>query len=186
MPPPPPSVQVDDCFFLHADMLHETPACPGIVHDPEQQTAYGTVYWAIDGRMGQLVRYDFQQPHGPGLMDHSVAAVRRYPELRLARGPPGVVAGMAIHGPSRTLYVADAGSGRVYAVKADSGVYARTARVEYPIFSSRLPAFEYSIYECLQVCQTAAGAETASSTSRSFGCLIEKPFQFCPPLRKHR
>lgn len=69
----------EPCFFLHADMLHETPACIGIVHDPETVTAFGTVYWVFDStgdrQTGHLVRYDFQQPHGPGSMDHSVAAV---------------------------------------------------------------------------------------------------------------
>lgn len=29
----------DQCFFLHADMLHESPACIGITHDPEKETA---------------------------------------------------------------------------------------------------------------------------------------------------
>ncbi len=29
----------DQCFFLHADMLHESPACVGIAHDPELLTA---------------------------------------------------------------------------------------------------------------------------------------------------
>lgn len=62
----------DQCFFLHADMLHESPACIGIAHDPEVKTSYGAVYWAFDttgdnsGNGGQLVRFDFSQPHGPG------------------------------------------------------------------------------------------------------------------------
>lgn len=70
----------DQCFFLHADMLHESPACIGITHDPEVVTAYGAVYWAFDttgdnsGNGGQLVMFDFQQPHGPGSMDHSIAS----------------------------------------------------------------------------------------------------------------
>lgn len=38
----------DECYFLHADMLHESPACIGIAHDPEVETAYGAVYWAFD------------------------------------------------------------------------------------------------------------------------------------------
>mmetsp|Transcript_2585 Transcript_2585/g.3841 ORF Transcript_2585/g.3841 Transcript_2585/m.3841 type:complete len:694 (+) Transcript_2585:1788-3869(+) len=79
----------EECYFLHSDMLHEAPSCLGIVHDPEVSTAHGTVYWAFDAtgnrRRGQLVRFDFQQPHGPGSMDHSVAAVRRYVEVELDR-----------------------------------------------------------------------------------------------------
>ena len=51
----------------------------GIAHDPEVETAYGSVFWAFDttgdngGDGGQLVRFDFSQPHGPGSMDHSIA-----------------------------------------------------------------------------------------------------------------
>ena len=77
----------EPCYFLHSDMLHEAPSCRGIVHDPEVETAYGTVYWAFDStgnrNTGQLVRFDFQQPHGPGSMDHSIASVRRYVEVEL-------------------------------------------------------------------------------------------------------
>ena len=35
---------VNQCFFLHVDMLHESPACIGIAHDPKVETAYGAVY----------------------------------------------------------------------------------------------------------------------------------------------
>jgi hypothetical protein len=92
----------EPCYFLHSDMLHEAPSCRGIVHDPEVETAYGTVYWAFDStgnrQTGQLVRFDFQQPHGPGSMDHSIASVRRYVEIELetteeAAGQAGVHAG---------------------------------------------------------------------------------------------
>jgi len=140
----------DECFFLHADMLHESPSCPGIVHDPETKTAYGTVFWAIDGVAGHLVRYDFQQPHGPGLMDHSVASVRRYPEVQIARGRPGLHQGLAVDAAARVLYVAAAGSGQVHKVFVDSGQHMRTAREEYPVFSSQLPSFEYSIWACVE------------------------------------
>merc|ERR1719401_244702 len=147
----------DQCFFLHADMLHEAPAYLGIAHDPEVQTAYGAVYWAFDatgdngGDGGQLVRFDFSQPHGPGSMDHSIATVRRYPEVRLHRdggrpGPRGHHAGMVVHPAMRVLYVANPGKGTVLAVHVDTGRYSRTAREEYPIFSNRLPSFEYPIF----------------------------------------
>eukprot|EP00581_Thalassiosira_minuscula_P001325 CAMPEP_0183743662 /NCGR_PEP_ID=MMETSP0737-20130205/65330_1 /TAXON_ID=385413 /ORGANISM="Thalassiosira miniscula, Strain CCMP1093" /LENGTH=1037 /DNA_ID=CAMNT_0025979285 /DNA_START=500 /DNA_END=3613 /DNA_ORIENTATION=- len=150
----------DQCFFLHADMLHESPACIGIAHDPEEDTAYGTVYWAFDatgdnsGDGGQLVRFDFSQPHGPGSMDHSIASVRRYPEVKLYRDGNreggSHHAGMVVHPTKRILFVANPGKGSVTAVHIDSGRYSRTAREEYPIFSNRLPSFEYSIYECVE------------------------------------
>lgn len=38
----------DECFFLHSDMLHEAPACIGIAHDPEEETSFGSVFWAFD------------------------------------------------------------------------------------------------------------------------------------------
>lgn len=142
----------EECFFLHSDMLHEAPACIGIAHDPETTTAYGNVYWAFDStgnqQTGQLVRFDFQQPHGPGSMDHSVAAVRRFPDIELERGPPGVHAGMVVHPVTRELFVAVPGANKIIAVHSDSGMYARTAREEYPIYSNALPSFEYSIWEC--------------------------------------
>jgi len=161
----------EPCYFLHADMLHEAPACTGIVHDPEVATAYGTVYWAFDTtgnrQTGQLVRFDFQQPHGPGSMDHSIAAVRRYVEIELERGPPGVHSGMAVHPTRRELYVAVPGANRILVVDADSGSFARTAREEYPIFSNRLPSFEYSIWECVdsQVLDSSVDMPTGMALS---------------------
>jgi DNA-binding beta-propeller fold protein YncE len=142
----------EECFFLHSDMLHESPACIGIAHDPETTTAYGNVYWAFDSTgnqvTGQLVRFDFQQPHGPGSMDHAVASVRRFPNIELERGPEGVHAGMVVHPVTRELFVAVPGANKIIAVHTDSGTFARTAREEYPIFSNALPSFEYSIWEC--------------------------------------
>lgn len=156
----------EPCYFLHADMLHESPHCIGIAHDPETRTAYGTVYWAFDAtgdrQSGMLVRFDFQQPHGPGSMDHAVASIRRYPEVTLRRGAGGVHAGMVVHASRRELFVASPGEGAVKAVGVDSGRFARTAREEYPIFSSRLPSFEYSIYECVDHRVFATGMDTPS------------------------
>jgi hypothetical protein len=151
----------EPCYFLHSDMLHEAPACIGIAHDPETLSAYGNVYWAFDStgnqRTGQLVRFDYQQPHGPGSMDHAVAAVRRYPEVELDRGPPGVHAGMVVHPTRREVYIAVPGANKIIVVDADSGSFARSAREEYPIYSNRLPSFEYSIWECVQQKDFATG-----------------------------
>ena len=46
------------------------------------------------------------------------------------------------------MFVSSHGDHKVLVVDTQSGENARTARQEYPIFSSRLPSFEYSIYEC--------------------------------------
>jgi len=55
----------------------------------------------------------------------------------------------------------------VLAVDADSGAFARTAREEYPIFSSRLPSFEYSVWECAAVRIFAHGLDTPSGLALS-------------------
>jgi len=166
-----PCKRYEQCFFSHSDMLHEAPSCIGIAHDPEAKTAHGNVYWAFDAtgdrENGHLVRFDFQQPHGPGSMDHSVAAVRRYPEVKLSRGPPGVHAGMVVHPERREVFVAVPGDGTVIVVGADSGSYTRVAREEYPIYTNRLPSFDYSIWECVEQRVFASNLDTPSGLTLS-------------------
>lgn len=161
----------EPCFFLHSDMLHEAPDCVGIAHDPEITTAFGNVYFAFDNtgdrQSAQLVRFDFQQPHGPGSMDHSVAAIRRFPEIQFARGPPDVHAGMIVHPTRRELYVAVPGENRIVAVSTTGGQFARSAREEFPIFSNRLPSFEYNIFECIEHREFAAEIQTPSGIALS-------------------
>ena len=161
----------EPCFFLHADMLHEAPDCVGIAHDPETTTAFGNVYFAFDNTgnndAAQLVRFDFQQPHGPGSMDHSVAAIRRFPEIEFARGPAGVHAGMIVHPTRRELFVAVPGENRIVVVSTTGGQFARTAREEYPIYSNRLPSFEYNIFECIEHREFATGIQTPSGIALS-------------------
>jgi len=166
----------EPCYFLHSDMLHEAPSCRGIVHDPELETAYGTVYWVFDStgnrNTGQLVRFDFQQPHGPGSMDHSVASVRRYVEVELetpeeASKQDGVHTGMVVHPTRRELFIAVPGKNQILKVGADSGEFARTAREEYPIFSNRLPSFEYSVWECVDREVFADGIDQPSGMALS-------------------
>jgi len=161
----------DQCFFLHSDMLHEAPACIGIAHDPEVKTAFGNVYWAFDAtgnrENGQLVRFDFQQPHGPRSMDHSVAAVRRYPEVKLRRGNLGMHAGMVVHSVRREIYIANPGDGTILVVGVDTGSFARIAREEYPIYSNQLPSFDYSIWECAEQRVFASGLVMPSGIALS-------------------
>jgi len=160
------------CYFLHSDMLHEAPSCIGIVHDPEVVTTYGNVYWAFDTtgnlKNGQLVRFDFQQPHGPGSMDHSVAAIRRYVEVELtASNTSGVHAGMAIHETRRELFISVPGANKILVVDMDSGSFGRSAREEYPIYSNKLPSFEYSIWECVDFGDFASDISTPSGLAIS-------------------
>mmetsp|Transcript_10373 Transcript_10373/g.11488 ORF Transcript_10373/g.11488 Transcript_10373/m.11488 type:complete len:1125 (-) Transcript_10373:173-3547(-) len=176
-------VRGEECFFLHSDMLHESPSCRGIVHDPELETSYGTVYWVFDStgnrNVGQLVRYDFQQPHGPGSMDHSIASVRRFIEVELetsdeALEQAGVHAGMVVHPTTRELYIAVPGKNQILKVDADSGQFARTAREEYPIYSNRLPSFEYSIWECVD--QSIFAANINQPSGMTFSLDYERLF----------
>merc|ERR1711871_1277845 len=135
------------CFFTHWDMLHESPLCMGITHDPETETPFGNVYWAFDGLNSSLIRYDFQEPHGPGSLDHSIAAIRRYPEIELTR-VPGIPGHLMMDPTERVLYIADTGGGRILRMDPDSGHFIRTAKREFPIYSSIAETFEYSIYGC--------------------------------------
>merc|ERR1719223_1004953 len=85
--------------------------------------------------------------------------MRRYVEVELERGPPGVHAGLAVHPNRREVYIAVPGANQILVVGADSGGFARTAREEYPIFSNRLPSFEYSIWECSEQRVFASGLD---------------------------
>ena len=139
------------CFMTHTDMLHATPLCVGIAHDPEPDTPFGNVFWVNDGLNETLVRYDFEQPHGPGSLDHALANVRRYPEISLKR-VPGVPGHAVVDAATRTVFVADVGGGRVVAVHADSGVFVGDARNDlggnFTLWSSPEPSFEYSLFGC--------------------------------------
>jgi DNA-binding beta-propeller fold protein YncE len=132
--------------------------------------ACGSVFWLFDSFLEQMVRLDFQQPHGPGEMDHSIAAVRRFVDVtpRGAVGGAPVHAGVVVDSATRTLFVSSPGDGTVLAVDADSGEFARTARgVEYPAYSSRLPSFEYSVYECASQRVFASGLSVPSGLALS-------------------
>ena len=103
-------------------------------------------------------------------MDHSIAQVRRYPEVKLYRDDSNkhTHAGMVVHPQKRILYIANPGKGTIVAVHIDTGRYSRTAREEYPIFSNRLPSFEYSIYECVDQEEAfASGLDSPSGLALS-------------------
>ena len=87
-------------------MLHESPLCNGIVHDDEANSAFGAAYFAMDGLAQHIVRLDFQQPHGPSFMDHSIANVRRFVEANFTRSrqqqASGVHGGVSLFSAERT------------------------------------------------------------------------------------
>ena len=98
----------------HVDMLHETPYCMGIAHER------GNVYWAFNGDVGALDRYDFNEPHEPGGEDHADGSVWRYAEGELSRVPE-VPSHLAYDARRRLVFAADTGHGRVVALDATSG-----------------------------------------------------------------
>lgn len=171
----------DVCFLIHTDMLHESPLCTGIAHDPEPATVHGNVFWAVgarfdptdpryDGETQTLLRYDFEKPHGPGSLDHSLATVRRFHDV-LMRRVPGVPSHLAVDEEQRVIYVADPGNGRVLAVDADSGRFERHAREdlngEFKLWSATEPAFEYSVYNCTRQMEFATGLDLPSGLALS-------------------
>ena len=158
------------CFMTHTDMLHASPNCMGVAHDPEPNTPFGNVFWVFDGLNSTLIRYDFEQPHGPGSLDHSLANVRRYPEIKLTR-VPGVPGHMTVDPETRALFIADTGGGRVLAVDADSGRYAAEARNDlggnFTLWSSPLPSFEYTLFGCASFKTFATGIDKPSGLALS-------------------
>lgn len=158
------------CFLRHIDMLHESPNCMGIVHDPEAYkcgsgSVQKNVFFAFDGwgkddqtanadvnaaRSGMLMRYDFERDHGGCntylCADHGEAEVRRYEDVILTR-EPGVVSHMAID-VHRDMYIADSGGRRLLRVDIDSGRSARSAIYDFPIYSSTHLHFNYKMWSC--------------------------------------
>jgi hypothetical protein len=156
-----PANPATTCFLTHYDMLHETPMCMGIAHDTETLTPFRHVYWVFDGLARQLVRLDFQEPHGPGSLDHSMASVRRFEDVQLT--PVAGVPGHIMMDPvARVLYIADTGANRVLRVDPDSGQFVRNARHNFSIYSSMSSRFEYSIYSCTSQHVFASGIDRPS------------------------
>ncbi|MBK8966207.1 MAG: T9SS type A sorting domain-containing protein [Lewinellaceae bacterium] len=98
----------------HIDMLHGSPYSMGIAHEVDN------VYWVFDGWNETLVRYDFQEDHGPGNDDHSDAIVRRYTEIKVKADRP-VPSHLVLDKASGWLYVVDNGNDRVLRLDINSG-----------------------------------------------------------------
>merc|ERR1719271_1409036 len=129
-----------DCSLIHSDMLHEAPMCTGIAHEAGAATAggmrpermqSGRVYWYLDGLNQMLVRYDLSTGHGPGVLDHRSANIRRYMDVPIQRpwaGPPSKPSHMVVDEASRSLFIAQPEAGTVLRVRTDSGQFRRLAQ----------------------------------------------------------
>jgi hypothetical protein len=98
----------------HIDMLHDSPFCMGIAHES------ANVYFAFNGQLGAIDRYDFVKPHEVGGEDHSDGQLERFVEGQVLRVPE-VPSHMALEEKERMLYVADSGHHRVVRLDIDSG-----------------------------------------------------------------
>lgn len=103
----------------HIDMLHGSPYSMGIAHEVDN------VYWVFDGWNSTIVRYDFQNDHGPGNDDHSDAIVRRYTEIKVKADRP-VPSHLVLDKASGWLYVVDNGNDRVLRLDINSGQVSNT------------------------------------------------------------
>lgn len=98
----------------HLDMLHGSPFSMGIESEGEN------VFWVFDGWNSTIVRYDFQEDHGPGHDDHSDGIVRRYSEIQVKRDG-FVPSHLVLDKNTGWLYVVDNGNDRVLRLDINSG-----------------------------------------------------------------
>lgn len=98
----------------HLDMLHGSPYSMGIAHEIDN------AYWVFDSWNQTIVRYDFQEDHGPGNDDHDDGIVRRYLEITVNRDGD-VPSHMVLDKPTGWLYVVDTGNDRVLRLDINSG-----------------------------------------------------------------
>lgn len=98
----------------HLDMLHESPYCTGIAWDS------GNAFWAINGEIGSVDYYDFNNDHGPGNDDHSDGELFRYAMGELSR-VENVPSHLALDHETGLLYIADTGNGRIAVMDTNSG-----------------------------------------------------------------
>lgn len=148
----------NDLLGSHLDMLHESPFAMGIAHYRDN------AYWVFDGHYGQIVYYDFQDPHEVGGEDHSDGIVRRYARdedgnaitLKRVENVPGH---MDFDDATGMLYVADTGNARILCLDTASGTRAGTPTEE----TQRDTLAEYSEYEDVAISTLVSAGITEPS-----------------------
>jgi len=99
----------------HLDMLHQSPFSMGVEWEEEN------VFWVNDGYNENIVRYDFDEDHGPGNDDHSDGIVHRYPEIQVNRIDDHIANHLALDRENGLLYIVDNGNKRVLRLDIHSG-----------------------------------------------------------------
>ncbi|MEO6039084.1 MAG: T9SS type A sorting domain-containing protein, partial [Saprospiraceae bacterium] len=99
----------------HLDMIHQSPFSMGIEWEEDN------VFWVYDGYNQNIVRYDFQDDHGPGNDDHADGIVRRYTEVEVKRTDDNIANHLALDKQSGWLYIVDNGNKRVLRLDIHSG-----------------------------------------------------------------
>ena len=115
----------------HLDMLHASPYSMGIASEGDN------VFWVFDGWNGNVVRYDFQEDHGPGNDDHADGIIRRYTEVAVKRDG-NIPSHLVMDKETGWLYVVDNGNDRVLRLDIHSGSVANSL----PLINE--PLAEYS------------------------------------------
>ncbi|MBK7247069.1 MAG: hypothetical protein IPI05_05295 [Flavobacteriales bacterium] len=66
-------------------------------------------FWVVDGNLGDIVMYDFEQPHEPGGSDHSDSGgIHRFNAFTITKDPNNVVS-HRVPTKHHRLYVVDFG-----------------------------------------------------------------------------
>lgn len=95
----------------HYDMLHNTTFCRGIAWQE------ANIYWAFNGQLGSIDKYNFNKPHEPGGDDHKDGEIYRY-ALGKVKGVDGIPSHVFYDESDKMLYIADTGNARI--VKLDT------------------------------------------------------------------
>lgn len=138
----------------HLDMLHRTPNCTGIAWE-----GAGNVYWTYSGSYAMFIKYDFASDHGVGNTDHSDGSVWRYAVTGL-RYLPGVPSHLVFHPPSKLIFMADSGNGRIVTFRPESA-------------TDSTPMSASQNVDRLKVAMDLSGGELKELVSSAYG--LKKP-----------
>lgn len=98
----------------HLDMVHQTPYGMGIAHEADN------IFWVYDGWSGNIIRYDFKEPHEPGGDYHGDAVLHRFTEVEV-----GLLTDVPSHidldKESGWLYIVDGENKRILRMNINTG-----------------------------------------------------------------